>query len=647
MVTGFILIDGDRVKPDIAPSTFLHIAQVLGPDSCLLPSLLRLCITGADTYLPYLHLFYTPSLKTLEATYVPDHQHPSFFSFLTTLVHKVPLLENIILGPDKFPLKSLQVVLEFAYLRQLELRDAVLTIDFTFLQDVGSLPNLECLILDARSCEYVARIPEDKSVTPLTEHMAEAGSRPPDIDSDELFDNVTPADSGIHNDGPFTNVHPFSSRPTSPVLTIYHHEEIDHPSQLISVQTLDDTKPSTLAMGGFHQLKRFHVIGGLPLVQDMIPYIASNILEDISITVIRLSYQDLSQRAEEEEKMRRQAEAEERRQKGKEERRQAEFEEEERERKAEEEERMRCQTRIKKKKIRRQTEAGERKEEEERWQAKAEERKQKEEEEMRQKAEEEMRQKAEEEERRQKAEEGRRRKAEEERKQKAEEEKRQQEAVQKCPQAIFDFHTASYITLLQTVSSRWSADLKVVKFNQLDRSSHPLSIPPALPKQVYETLLRHPRLEILDCKRWKLDSVQDFLLSLELSGSKNLKQLYLPIDGPNPAVSLSGLLYIARAFPMLESLQCCIDTLSPIPQYSIPTTSALSHGLQALIIANNPTSHWDFNQLLLVARHLYLMFPHIQTIDNVEGLKAEQWLHICELVEMFQTIHKDDLYRFS
>jgi len=197
------------------------------------------------------------------------------------------------------------------------------------------------------------------------------------------------------------------------------------------------------------------------------------------------------------------------------------------------------------------------------------------------------------------------------------------------------------------VSSRWSANLKAVKFNQLGQSSQSLSIPHALPKQIYETLFCHPKIEILDFKRWKLDSVEDFLLSLKSSGPKNLKQLYLPIDDPDSAVLLSGLLDIAEACPMLEFIQCCISTLLPTLHYSIPTTKALSHGLQKLSIANNPTSLWDFNQLLLVARHLYLMFPHLQTIDNVEGPNGVQWVHIRDLVKMFQTIREDDMHRFS
>ena len=186
MVTEFILTDVDdaeNVKPIISPSTFFRIAQFLEPNSGLLPSLLCLRIIQADIYFPCLHLLHTSSLRTLEAN-VPDHQHPNFFSFLTTLVHKALLLEEIILGQGQFPLKSLQAILKFTYLRHLELRDATSTIDFTFLQDVGTLLNLESFILDARSCKYTTHIPEkQRSKTPPAEHTG-AGSKVPQPSSD-------------------------------------------------------------------------------------------------------------------------------------------------------------------------------------------------------------------------------------------------------------------------------------------------------------------------------------------------------------------------------------------------------------------------------------------------------------------------------
>lgn len=67
----------------------------------------------------------------------------------------------------------------------------------------------------------------------------------------------------------------------------------------------------------------------------------------------------------------------------------------------------------------------------------------------------------------------------------------------------------------------------------------------------------------LKFKRWKLNSVDDFLFSLKASGLQNLKQIHLPIDDRDSAISLSGLLDIAKACPMLEYLQCCSSRLSP------------------------------------------------------------------------------------
>jgi hypothetical protein len=229
----------------------------------------------------------------------------------------------------------------------------------------------------------------------------------------------------------------------------------------------------------------------------------------------------------------------------------------------------------------------------------------------------------------------------------AESQWKKQEEIEliKTVQNTFDLHTALYITLLQTVSSRWSANLKTVKFNQFDRSFQSLSTPPTLPKEVYGTLFYHPKIETLEFQRWKLDPVEDFIFSLKTSGPKNLKHLHMPIDDPDSAVSLSRLSDIAEACPMLKTLQCSIDTLSLIPEYPIPATKVLAHGLQRLTVTSNPTSLWNFNQLLLVARHIYLIFPYLQTIDNMEGSNAdsaEQWVHIHDGVKMYQTIREDN-----
>jgi hypothetical protein len=590
LVTEFILTDVEKDKPIIALSTFNRIAQFVGPNSGLLPSLLRLRINQADNYFPSLPLLHTPSLRTLEAN-IPDHQHPTFFSFLTTLVHKAPL-EEIIFGPCLFPSKSLQEIPKFTHLRHLELRDVALTIDFTFLQDVGTLLNLESFILDARSCTYTARIPEEQpSKTPPAE-QTEVGDKMPqsfsDIDDSATYEEVkAELSSDIEGDGPSLIVYPALSRPSSPTVETNEDEKVQ-PLPPIDNQIPCNKDSSTSAAGGFYQLKKFHFVGGLSLLQDMILYIASSTLEDISITVIYP--QDLRQELEAENMSRAK-----------------------RRRELDQKTQLeivamenlttvthnnlssikRSRTSLSSKLSLNRQEILEKaeirwKEQEAQYQAQYE-----------------------------------------------EQERKRVEIVEKRTK------------ILQTVSSRWSADLKTVKFNNLDGSPQPLPTLPVLPKLVYETLFCHPNLEILEFKQWKLDSVEDLLLSMNSSSPKKLKQLHLPIDDPSSvAIPLSGLLDIAEACPMLESLHCCIDTCLPIPKYSIPTTKSLSHGLKSLFVANNPTSLWDFNQLILVARHLYLIFPCIQTIDSVEGPNAEQWVRISDLVKMFQVIRQDDVYRF-
>jgi hypothetical protein len=99
---------------------------------------------------------------------------------------------------------------------------------------------------------------------------------------------------------------------------------------------------------------------------------------------------------------------------------------------------------------------------------------------------------------------------------------------------------------------------------------------------------------------------------------------------------------------MLESLQCRIRILSPILESSIPKSKILSHHrLQTLFVPDNPASLCDFNQLLLVVYHIYLVFPYLQIIVNVEGPNAEEWVRIHDLDKMFQTIREDDIHRFS
>jgi hypothetical protein len=101
---------------------------------------------------------------------------------------------------------------------------------------------------------------------------------------------------------------------------------------------------------------------------------------------------------------------------------------------------------------------------------------------------------------------------------------------------------------------------------------------------------------------------------------------------------------VAGTCPKLESFQCRINSLSLIPEYTVPTTEALSHGLQWLSVGNS-SPLFDTKRLSLIARHLYLLFPNLKTINTSEEHNAEQWVIVDELVKMCQTARVDDMNR--
>ena len=151
--------------------------------------------------------------------------------------------------------------------------------------------NLEFFILDARSCTYIAHVPEEQPSN-------NAGVRR----------EALKLSSDIDGDGPSSIAYPSLSRPSTPKIGV-NEDKVDQPLAPIFNQTPINNDFSILAGGGFCQLKKFNFVGGLSLLQDLIMYIASSTLEDISITVYnRRSPQDLTRKQELEAENMRQAE---------------------------------------------------------------------------------------------------------------------------------------------------------------------------------------------------------------------------------------------------------------------------------------------------------------------------------------------------
>jgi len=205
-----------------------------------------------------------------------------------------------------------------------------------------------------------------------------------------------------------------------------------------------------------------------------------------------------------------------------------------------------------------------------------------------------------------------------------------------------------FSALLQLLPTRWSTSLKTISVvNALGQSSQEVLIPPTLLKEAFRLLLSHPTIENLRVKGWTPDSVEDSILDLAELTPSRLKNLFLPSDEENSWISWSTLRHISVTFPQLQFLQCRINPLSLIPKYTVPTTEVLFHGLQTLSVDNSfPDLH--SNELYLIARHLDLLFPHLETISTFESnAKAEPLIVVNELVKMCQTARMDERYRAS
>ena len=258
-VSTFIVTDAaDDFEAQISLSALYRFARHQLP---LLPSLSHLVIVEADASIAHLELLVTPSLKSLEASCIPDAHQSNFFSFLTAIEEET-LLQTLILGPGRFEPRSLQIISQFNNLRHLELKNEDSEIPSTFFDNVGSLPKLETLILDAR---YVSSTMTKNLWQPSS--MNESMVLPAFEDVNSLYADSIPDSNFV--DG--------------------KSKEDSAGDMLVSQNCHLPISTS----GTFNQLAKLHVIGWLMLFEDLMPRITSTKLEDVSITFIRLSYDEL------------------------------------------------------------------------------------------------------------------------------------------------------------------------------------------------------------------------------------------------------------------------------------------------------------------------------------------------------------------
>jgi hypothetical protein len=206
----------------------LKIRDAPGP---LLPSLKQFrVIEPNESSISQLSLFFTKSLRSLEATGVPEAQQSAFLSFLITLVDEAPLLSAITLGPGSFTTTCLNACLNFDHLSHIEFLDAASSIDFDFLVAIGGLPELETFILHARTATYI----------------------PPRVPSP---------------------IPQFPARPCEP----------------IDIQSRSDNPNAAATVNRFSRLRRLDIIGSLPLIRHLYEHIIAVDLEKLGMTLVRTS----------------------------------------------------------------------------------------------------------------------------------------------------------------------------------------------------------------------------------------------------------------------------------------------------------------------------------------------------------------------
>lgn len=285
----------------------LKIRDAPGP---LLPSLKQLRVTEPnESSISQLSLFFTKSLRSLEATGVPEAQQSAFLSFLITLVDEAPLLSAITLGPKSFTANCLNACLKFNHLSDLRLLDAASSIDFDFLVAIGGLPELETFILNARTAIYISPpVDQDepsKSLpaswsSPRTDHPFTEGEVRGRFES-PTESSVYPPDFFLEPPVPFSpqgftssleDPPPFRTSPRAPSPNPTPKLPTDPQpcdSGPINIQMQSGSPDEAASVGRFARLRQLDIIGSLPLIRDLYKYVISVDLERLGMTLVRTS----------------------------------------------------------------------------------------------------------------------------------------------------------------------------------------------------------------------------------------------------------------------------------------------------------------------------------------------------------------------
>ena len=190
--------------------------------------------------------------------------------------------------------------------------------------------------------------------------------------------------------------------------------------------------------------------------------------------------------------------------------------------------------------------------------------------------------------------------------------------------------------LSSKIASQWASCIRVVDMKPF--RSTPFFF--GGPTNAVFSLTPCKVLEVLDFRGWSFGSSLNNTMSDLAHSWPKLTSLYLPAD----YITIPTLRILALSCPLLNILETNIS-LEDIPPIDSTKGYTLSHPLKVLSAGDNGTAIPNSRVLLLVARHLNILFPHVKVTTHEKN--AEQWLQIGEFVEVFQAVRKDDADRVA
>ena len=193
------------------------------------------------------------------------------------------------------------------------------------------------------------------------------------------------------------------------------------------------------------------------------------------------------------------------------------------------------------------------------------------------------------------------------------------------------------LALTSRIASQWANCIRVVDMKPFRSTTFFFSAP----TNAILSFARCKVLEVLDFRGWNFGPLLNNTISDLAHCWPRLTSLYL--SGGN--LTIPTLRVLALSCPLLNTLETNIS-LDDIPPINPTRGDALSHPLKVLSAGDNGTTIQNARVLLLVARHLNILFPHVKVTTH-ESYNAEQWLQIGEFVEVLQAVQKDDADRGS